>query len=77
MSLNISQKGPPMSVATLSPAVTVTDEQKRQYKEEGYCILERAIPQEQLKILPKILAYHPISIGLHRAGCLCEPRRPR
>ena len=38
-----------MTVA--APTVTVSDEQKKLYREEGYCILERAIPPEQLEML--------------------------
>src|SRR5437867_3939941 len=34
-----------------TPAVTITDEQKRQYVEEGYFVLERAIPEEHLEAL--------------------------
>src|SRR5215470_5815335 len=40
-----------MSTATAEPSVRITDEQKRQYQEEGYFILERAIPKEQLEML--------------------------
>src|SRR5262245_12735688 len=29
----------------------ITDEHRKQYKAEGYCILERAIPPEQLRML--------------------------
>src|SRR6478736_3213740 len=36
---------------TVATPVTVTEEQKKLYKEEGYCILERAIPPEQLEML--------------------------
>jgi ectoine hydroxylase-related dioxygenase (phytanoyl-CoA dioxygenase family) len=39
-----------MSLTTLSPA-RISDEQKKQYREEGYCILERAIPVDQLNML--------------------------
>ena len=39
-----------MAVATDS-SVHVTDEHKRQYQQEGYFIVERAIPTEQLEIL--------------------------
>ena len=38
-----------MSIATAP--VVVTDEHKKQYRDEGYCILERAIPSEQLQML--------------------------
>ena len=34
-----------------SATVTITDAQKRQYQDEGYFILERAIPDEHLEIL--------------------------
>src|SRR5262245_66536667 len=40
-----------MTVATPIPTSIVTDEQKKQYKEEGYCILERAISSDQLDML--------------------------
>lgn len=36
---------------TTTPAVTVTAEQRRQFDEEGYFILERVIPQEHLELL--------------------------
>src|SRR5438034_10382184 len=39
-----------MSVAAEHSA-HVTEDQKRQYREEGYFILERAIPPQQLEIL--------------------------
>jgi ectoine hydroxylase-related dioxygenase (phytanoyl-CoA dioxygenase family) len=37
--------------STLSAPVTITDEQKRQYVNEGYFILEAVLPQEHLEIL--------------------------
>jgi ectoine hydroxylase-related dioxygenase (phytanoyl-CoA dioxygenase family) len=40
-----------MSTATAAPAVRISDEQKQQYKTEGYCILERVIPPDQLEML--------------------------
>jgi ectoine hydroxylase-related dioxygenase (phytanoyl-CoA dioxygenase family) len=40
-----------MSTVTQPPPVEITDEQKRQYQEEGYFILERAIPPETLEML--------------------------
>src|SRR5215467_8630787 len=39
-----------MSMSTTTAPV-VSEEQKKQYREEGYCILERAIPPEQLEML--------------------------
>ena len=38
-------------MSMVTAPVVVTDEQKKQYREEGYCILERAIPPEQLEML--------------------------
>ena len=32
-------------------SVAITAEQKRQYEQEGYCVLERVIPEEHLEIL--------------------------
>ena len=34
----------------------VTDEQKRQYEDEGYFLMERALPQEHLELLRRELA---------------------
>lgn len=39
-----------MSTATLAP-IQITAQQKQQYQDEGYFILERAIPEDQLAIL--------------------------
>ena len=39
-----------MTVSEMSP-VQVTDEQIKHYRDEGYCILERAIPPAQLEML--------------------------
>ena len=36
---------------TSAPAPIITDQQIHQYKTEGYCILERAVPPAQLEIL--------------------------
>ena len=38
-------------VSTTQPAAIITDAQRRQYQEEGYFILEGAIPEEHLQIL--------------------------
>jgi hypothetical protein len=38
------------TAATESP-LRVTDEQRRQYREDGYFILPRAVPDEQLEML--------------------------
>jgi ectoine hydroxylase-related dioxygenase (phytanoyl-CoA dioxygenase family) len=35
----------------MTATIAITPQQKRQYEEEGYCILERAIPQAHLEIL--------------------------
>jgi ectoine hydroxylase-related dioxygenase (phytanoyl-CoA dioxygenase family) len=40
-----------MSVATQESTMQMTDEQKRQFKEEGYFLLERAVPQAHLELL--------------------------
>ena len=40
-----------MSTATVEAPFQISEEQKRQYREEGYFILERVIPQEQLQAL--------------------------
>src|SRR3989442_15903678 len=39
-----------MSTAAIETA-RITAEQRQQYKDEGYCILERAIPPDQLQML--------------------------
>src|SRR4051794_30058878 len=38
-----------MTLAT--PPIAMTDEHRKLYQEEGYCILERAIPPNQLQML--------------------------
>ena len=38
-----------MSTTTAASPVAITEDHKRQYREEGYFILERAIPPEQLE----------------------------
>jgi ectoine hydroxylase-related dioxygenase (phytanoyl-CoA dioxygenase family) len=47
--------------ANRPPRVQITEDQKRQYREEGYFILERALPEEHLELL-RSEAQHAIAM---------------
>ena len=45
-----------MTTTAPAPAFDITDEQKRQYREDGYFVLENVIPHEHLEMLRRVCA---------------------
>jgi hypothetical protein len=52
------------TTTTTPPSIVITPEQQRQYREQGYFILERVIPDEHLETLRREL--NDAIAGVHR-----------